>query len=90
VAAFLFNFKKIVLGVKPPLGTKEDQAALWDNMDTIDCFATDHAPHLLVEKDGPNSPPGYLLLICFSLKIGVAMNRSSSSSDLGFSISGSV
>lgn len=28
--------------VKPPLLTSEDQQALWDNMDIIDCFATDH------------------------------------------------
>ena len=25
----------------------------------IDCFATDHAPHTLAEKDGPNPPPGF-------------------------------
>ena len=29
-------------GVKPPLVTIEDQKALWDNLDVIDCFATDH------------------------------------------------
>lgn len=28
--------------VKPPLCTEDDQKALWDNMDIIDCFATDH------------------------------------------------
>ena len=28
--------------VKPPLVHQEDQQALWDNMDIIDCFATDH------------------------------------------------
>lgn len=28
--------------VKPNLVTEEDQKALWDNMDIIDCFATDH------------------------------------------------
>ena len=28
--------------VKPPIVTEEDQKALWDNMDIIDCFATDH------------------------------------------------
>lgn len=44
--------------VKPELASKVDQAALWENMDVIDCFATDHAPHLLVEKDGVKSPPG--------------------------------
>jgi carbamoyl-phosphate synthase / aspartate carbamoyltransferase / dihydroorotase len=25
----------------------------------IDCFATDHAPHTLAEKDGHNPPPGF-------------------------------
>lgn len=28
--------------VRPALGTRQDVEALWDNMDTIDCFATDH------------------------------------------------
>ena len=28
--------------VRPCLVTEEDQEALWDNMDIIDCFATDH------------------------------------------------
>ena len=28
--------------VKPPLVTKADQEALWENMAIIDCFATDH------------------------------------------------
>ena len=28
--------------VRPALGTHQDVEALWENMDTIDCFATDH------------------------------------------------
>ena len=28
--------------VRPMLVTEEDQQSLWDNMDIIDCFATDH------------------------------------------------
>lgn len=28
--------------VRPMLGTREDMEALWENMDIIDCFATDH------------------------------------------------
>lgn len=28
--------------VRPVLGTQQDVEALWENMDTIDCFATDH------------------------------------------------
>ncbi len=45
--------------VRPMLAAKSDQQALWDHMDVIDCFATDHAPHLLSEKDGDDPPPGY-------------------------------
>src|SRR5689334_20867657 len=45
--------------VRPRLATKADVQALWDNMDVIDCFATDHAPHTLAEKDGENPPPGF-------------------------------
>jgi carbamoyl-phosphate synthase/aspartate carbamoyltransferase/dihydroorotase len=36
-----------------------DRDALWDNLDVIDCFATDHAPHTLEEKDSPDPPPGF-------------------------------
>jgi carbamoyl-phosphate synthase/aspartate carbamoyltransferase/dihydroorotase len=28
-------------------------------MDVIDCFATDHAPHTIEEKDSDNPPPGF-------------------------------
>ncbi len=45
--------------VRPTLATKADQNALWAYMDVIDVIATDHAPHLLVEKDSPNPPPGF-------------------------------
>jgi len=45
--------------VRPRLATKEDVEALWANMDIIDCFATDHAPHTLEEKDSDNPPPGF-------------------------------
>ncbi len=45
--------------VRPVLATTADQQALWDNLDVIDCFATDHAPHTLAEKDGPKPPPGF-------------------------------
>jgi len=45
--------------VRPRLATLEDVRALWDNLDVIDCFATDHAPHTLQEKDGPAPPPGF-------------------------------
>lgn len=45
--------------VRPRLATKADVDALWENMDVIDCFATDHAPHTPAEKDGANPPPGF-------------------------------
>ena len=45
--------------VRPRLATKGDVEALWQNMDVIDCFATDHAPHTLEEKDSDRPPPGF-------------------------------
>jgi carbamoyl-phosphate synthase/aspartate carbamoyltransferase/dihydroorotase len=45
--------------VRPRLATCADRDALWQNLEVIDCFATDHAPHTLGEKDGPNPPPGF-------------------------------
>lgn len=45
--------------VRPRLGTQADVDALWENLDVIDCFATDHAPHTAAEKDGDNPPPGF-------------------------------
>ena len=45
--------------VRPRLATQADVDALWQNMDVIDCFATDHAPHTLEEKDSENPPPGF-------------------------------
>jgi carbamoyl-phosphate synthase/aspartate carbamoyltransferase/dihydroorotase len=45
--------------VRPRLTTQEDVDTLWANLDVIDCFATDHAPHTLEEKDSDNPPPGF-------------------------------
>jgi carbamoyl-phosphate synthase / aspartate carbamoyltransferase / dihydroorotase len=45
--------------VRPRLASPADQEALWENLDLIDVFATDHAPHTLAEKDGENPPPGF-------------------------------
>jgi len=45
--------------VRPRLAKVEDQEALWANLDVIDCFATDHAPHTLEEKDSQTPPPGF-------------------------------
>jgi carbamoyl-phosphate synthase/aspartate carbamoyltransferase/dihydroorotase len=47
------------MSVRPRLATPADQQALWDNLDVIDCFATDHAPHTLTEKDSDNPPSGF-------------------------------
>ena len=44
--------------MKPTLGSEKDRAALWENLDVIDCFATDHAPHTRQEKLGETPPPG--------------------------------
>ncbi|KAK6038235.1 Aspartate/ornithine carbamoyltransferase, carbamoyl-P binding domain protein [Cooperia oncophora] len=46
--------------VRPRLATVEDRNALWANLEYIDCFATDHAPHTWAEKDDPEkAPPGF-------------------------------
>jgi carbamoyl-phosphate synthase/aspartate carbamoyltransferase/dihydroorotase len=45
--------------VRPRLAAESDRAALRANLDAIDCFATDHAPHTLAEKDSANPPPGF-------------------------------
>lgn len=45
--------------MRPVLGSADDSAALWEHLDsTVDCIATDHAPHTLAEKHGHNPPPG--------------------------------
>jgi carbamoyl-phosphate synthase/aspartate carbamoyltransferase/dihydroorotase len=45
--------------VRPRLATQRDVDALWENMEVIDCFATDHAPHTIQEKDSDSPPPGF-------------------------------
>lgn len=44
--------------VRPRLARAADKAALRAQLDVIDCFATDHAPHTVAEKDSPQPPPG--------------------------------
>jgi carbamoyl-phosphate synthase/aspartate carbamoyltransferase/dihydroorotase len=44
--------------MKPPLASGADRAALWANLDVVDCIATDHAPHTAAEKEGDAPPPG--------------------------------
>lgn len=45
--------------VRPTLATEADREALWENIEVIDCIATDHAPHTLEEKDSKTPPPGF-------------------------------
>jgi carbamoyl-phosphate synthase / aspartate carbamoyltransferase / dihydroorotase len=45
--------------VRPPLARTEDRDALWEHLEVVDCFATDHAPHALEEKAAGASPPGF-------------------------------
>jgi carbamoyl-phosphate synthase/aspartate carbamoyltransferase/dihydroorotase len=45
--------------VRPRLAAQKDVNALWENLDVIDCFATDHAPHTAAEKDSASPPPGF-------------------------------
>jgi carbamoyl-phosphate synthase/aspartate carbamoyltransferase/dihydroorotase len=45
--------------MRPVLGAADDVAALWAHLnDTVDCIATDHAPHTLDEKRSESPPPG--------------------------------
>jgi dihydroorotase (multifunctional complex type) len=44
--------------MNPPLRTQKDVDVLWKNLDSVDCVATDHAPHTLEEKRGPTPPAG--------------------------------
>ncbi len=45
--------------MRPVLGSPDDVAALWEHLaETVDCIATDHAPHTLAEKASAQPPPG--------------------------------
>jgi carbamoyl-phosphate synthase/aspartate carbamoyltransferase/dihydroorotase len=45
--------------MRPRLASQADQDALWAHIDsTVDCIATDHAPHTLAEKRSATPPPG--------------------------------
>lgn len=52
--------KDAFLKMNPPLRSKADQDALWDGIKdgTIDCIATDHAPHTALEKQSAAPPAG--------------------------------
>lgn len=45
--------------VRPVLATPDDVAGLWEHLEVIDVFATDHAPHTRSEKEGERPPPGF-------------------------------
>jgi len=45
--------------VRPRLATRADRDALRAHLNVVDCFATDHAPHTLAEKDSAHPPPGF-------------------------------
>lgn len=45
--------------VHPPLATKVDKQALWDNLGIIDVISSHHAPHTAEEKSGDNAPAGF-------------------------------
>jgi carbamoyl-phosphate synthase/aspartate carbamoyltransferase/dihydroorotase len=77
--------------VRPRLASPTDVAVLWANLDVIDCFATDHAPHTLAEKDSETPPPGFpgvetllpLLLTAVDLRpFGAAQGRRLTLDDL--------
>lgn len=64
--------------VKPPLMSESDQRALWENLEYIDCFATDHAPHTWDEKVNGNhiAVPGFPgLETMLPLLLSIATNR---------------
>jgi carbamoyl-phosphate synthase/aspartate carbamoyltransferase/dihydroorotase len=45
--------------MRPRLAERADVDALWSHIHTtVDCIATDHAPHTLEEKQGAEGPPG--------------------------------
>lgn len=48
------------LKMNPPLRSQADQDALWEGLrdGTIDCIATDHAPHTFAEKQSSEPPAG--------------------------------
>lgn len=45
--------------VRPRLASPADRDSLWENLEVIDCLATDHAPHTISEKVSADPPPGF-------------------------------
>ncbi len=44
--------------MKPPLVPEAQVRLFWERLHLVDIIATDHAPHTVEEKQGPNPPPG--------------------------------
>ncbi len=63
--------------MNPPLRSSEHQKALWEGIadGTVDCIATDHAPHTLEEKktanplDAPSGVPGVATMLPLLLSV---------------------
>jgi carbamoyl-phosphate synthase/aspartate carbamoyltransferase/dihydroorotase len=69
--------------VRPRLAVPEDVAALWESLEVIDCFATDHAPHTVAEKEGEEPPPGFPgLETALSLMLGAVREGRLTTDDL--------
>jgi dihydroorotase len=69
----LKNFGKM----NPGLRSEQDRTALWQNLDLIDCIASDHAPHTRGEKEqeylkAPSGVPGLETMLLLMLD---AVNR---------------
>ena len=57
--------------VRPVLCTRADQEALWDNMEYIDCFATDHGEVLRMYEMHVTS--SFICAVCIYLCMYVCM-----------------
>jgi len=44
--------------ISPPLRTKDDADALWDNLKWIDCIGSDHTPYTVTDKQNKLLPEG--------------------------------
>lgn len=53
--------------VRPMLGSREDMEALWENLDIIDCFATDHGEQAQQAQRAP--PAGFRPFVRVSLMV---------------------
>ncbi len=78
-----FERMGVLADMHPVLGTQSDVDALWAHLGTtVDCIATDHAPHTLAEKKLEQYPPGVagletsLLLMLTAVQNGrLTLNR---------------